>query len=71
MDDRDLTVTYPDVHVQLTGTDGNAFALIARVTAALKRAGHRDAVESFANEAMDSGSYDELLTFVMRTVAVS
>jgi hypothetical protein len=64
-------VKYPDVHVQLTGRDGNAFAVIGAVSAALKRAGHRDAAETFANDAMDSSSYDALLALAMRTVAVS
>lgn len=65
------TVTRPDVHVQLAGTDGNAFMVIGRVTAALKRAGLRDAADRFASDAMDSGSYDALLQLAMRTVAVS
>jgi hypothetical protein len=64
-------VKYPDVHVQLTGRDGNAFAVIGAVSAALKRAGHRDAAEAFANDAMDSSSYDALLALAMRTVEVS
>lgn len=71
MNDRDRTVTYPDVDVQLTGTDGNAFMVIGRVTAALKQAGHRDAADKFAHDAMDSESYDALLQLAMRTVAVS
>lgn len=62
---------YPDVHVELTGTDGNAFSVIGRVSAALKRAGLRDAAATFASDAMDCGSYDEMLQLAMRTVAVS
>lgn len=62
---------YPGVEVQLSGTDGNAFHIIGRVTAALKRAGLPDAARQFANDAMDSGSYDELLTLAMQTVVVS
>ena len=30
---------YPDIAVQLTGTDGNAFAVLGTVLAALRRAG--------------------------------
>lgn len=71
MTDRDLTVTHPDVRVQLAGTDGNAFMVIGRVTAALKQAGHRDAADRFAHDAMDSESYGALLQLAMRTVAVS
>ena len=41
---------YPDVKVQLVGTDGNAFALIARVTSALREAGHVNAVDEFRKD---------------------
>jgi hypothetical protein len=65
------TVKYPGVHVQLTGQDGNAFSIIARVSTALNSAGLGDAATQFANDAMDSGSYDELLSLASRTVVVS
>lgn len=64
-------VKYPDVHVQLSGEDGNAFAIIGRVTKALKRAGHKDAATEFANEAMRQPSYDHLLRLAMKTVDVA
>lgn len=32
-------VKYPEIEVELIGTDGNAFALIGRVTKALRRHG--------------------------------
>ena len=51
---------HPDVHVKLTGTDGNAFALMGRVTSALKAAGYGESVEPFRKEAM-SGDYEHLL----------
>lgn len=60
---------YPDVTVQLTGEDGNAFAVIGAVAKALRRAGHRDAVAGFQTEAM-SGDYDHLLQTAMRYVDV-
>lgn len=62
--------TYPDVFVQLTGEDGNAFAIIGRVAGALRAAGYRDEARTFQAEAMEQGSYDELLQFVLRTVEV-
>jgi hypothetical protein len=64
-----MTVKLPDVKVQLTGTDGNAFALIGTVSRAMKRAGHGDKVEEFRTEAM-SGDYDHLLQTCMRWVDV-
>lgn len=70
MTDTDRTVTYPDVHVQLTGHDSNGAYIIGRVSAALKRAGHPEAAAAFVREAMDS-EYDAMLRLAMRTVAVS
>lgn len=51
---------FPDVTVQLTGQDGNAFVIVSRVRSALERAGHRDAAKEFFGEAL-SGDYDHVL----------
>jgi len=62
---------YPDVHVQLTGEDGNAFAIMGAVSIALKRHGvPADEVEKYKEESM-SGDYDNLLQTAMRWVDVS
>jgi hypothetical protein len=61
---------FPDVQVQLTGEDGNAFAILGAVSQALKRAGHREAADEFYKEAT-SGDYDHLLQTAMRYVDVS
>jgi hypothetical protein len=59
---------YPNVHVQLSGEDGNAFYIISRVRTALRRAGVDNAdIEKFSEEAM-SGDYDNVLRTVMRWV---
>lgn len=64
-------VKYPDVAVCLVGEDGNAFSIIARVTKALRNHGvDKGEVDTFVNEAMDCGSYDELLQLVMNWVDV-
>jgi len=60
---------FPDVHVQLTGRDGNAFVIIGAVSSALKRAGHREASDEFIKEAT-SGDYDHLLRTAMEYVEV-
>lgn len=61
---------YPDVHVQLTGEDGNAFAIMGKVSEALRKAKvsyeERDA---FIKEVM-SGDYDNLLVTCMKWVVV-
>lgn len=58
---------HPDVVVQLTGTDGNAFAVLGRVRAALRKAGI-DASE-FSAEAT-SGDYGHLLATCTAWVTV-
>ena len=63
-------VRYPDVHVKLVGEDGNAFSIIGRVRRALTKAGHKDAVGEFTEEAT-SGDYNHLLNTVMKYVNVS
>jgi hypothetical protein len=60
---------FPDVTVQLTGEDGNAFAVLGTVKRALRAAGHADATDEFFNEAT-SGDYDHLLQTVMAWVNV-
>ena len=51
--------------VKLTGTDGNAFAILGKVTAALRKAGSPpEEVKKFQGEAM-AGDYDNLLRVCM------
>jgi hypothetical protein len=64
-------IRYPAIRVQLTGRSGNAMAVISTVAAALRREVGNEAAEQWANEAMDSESYDALLALAMRTVNVS
>ena len=62
---------YPDIRVQLTGTDSNAFALMFRVRTALKRAGvPPEEVEAFSNEAL-SGDYAHVIATCRDWVEVS
>lgn len=66
-----IDVKYPDVHVQLTGTDGNAFAIMGAVQSALRRAGvPAEEIAKYQEESM-SGDYDHLLQTAMRWVDVS
>jgi hypothetical protein len=58
------------VVVQLTGEDGNAFAILGRVQRALVKAGaDREDIKAFQSEAT-SGDYDDLLATVQRWVEV-
>lgn len=65
-----MTIKFPDVTVQLTGQDGNAFMIISRTTRELKRGGaSKEEQDEFMNEAM-SGDYDHVLQTVMAWVNV-
>jgi hypothetical protein len=56
---------YPDVQVQLTGEDGNAFAILGRTAHALRSAGvPQDEIDDYFAEAT-SGDYDHLLQTTM------
>jgi hypothetical protein len=63
-------IRHPEITVPLTGTDGNAFAVLAAVRAALRSAGHGDEVAAFLAEAT-SGDYQHLLATCMRWVTVT
>jgi hypothetical protein len=64
-------IRYPDIEVQLTGTDGNAFAILGAVERALRNGGvPPEAVAEFRAEAT-SGDYDHLLRTAMRWVEVA
>lgn len=61
---------YPDITVQLSGNDGNAFSIIARISKALRR-GEVPAEEIAMYQAESrSGDYDNVLTTAMRWVNV-
>jgi hypothetical protein len=66
----DSGVKYPEIFVQLTGTDGNAFAILGKVQRALRRAAVSDMeIERFIEEAT-SGDYDKVLATCMEWVEV-
>ena len=63
-------MTKTDVKVKLVGTDGNAFAILGKVSQALKKAGYVDLAKEFRDEAM-KGDYNHLLQTCMDYVEVS
>ena len=66
------TPRFPDVHVQLSGQDGNVFAILGRVRRALMKAGAtQEQLDCFWEEVANARSYDEALAAVMRWVHVS
>lgn len=63
-------VKYPDVVVQLTGQDGNAFWIMGAVRKALKRHGvSPEEIARYSEESM-SGDYDHLLRTATKWVTV-
>lgn len=67
----DTIPKYPDVKVKLSGTDGNAFAILGRVASAARAAKvPNEEIRTFYDEAM-AGDYDELLRTCMRWFSVS
>lgn len=62
--------TYPHVHVQLTGHDGNAYNIIGRVATAIRKQVGDDAAKQFTEAAFAAKSYDDLLNLAMTTVDV-
>ena len=62
---------YDNVTVNLAGQDGNAFAVMASVSSALRKEGvPNDEVEMYLQESM-SGDYDNLLRTAMKWVNVT
>ena len=62
-------VLFPEVLVQLSGEDGNAFYILGTVSKALKHAGYKAEAETFIAEAT-SGDYDHLLQTASRYVSI-
>lgn len=59
-----------DVSVQLSGNDGNAFAVMGAVKSALKKAGaSKEELDQYLSQSM-SGDYDNLLRVSMEWVDV-
>lgn len=64
------TAKYDNVTVNLAGQDGNAFAVMAKVSSALRKEGvSNEEVEAYIQESM-SGDYDNLLLTAMKWVNV-
>jgi hypothetical protein len=60
-----------NVEVQLSGNDGNAFAIMGAVKSALKKAGaSNEELDQYVSDSM-SGDYDNLLRVAMEWVEVA
>ena len=64
-------VKYPEIEVQLTGNDGNAFSIMGNVSTQLRRNGvAKEEIDQYRKESM-SGDYDHLLQTAMKWVSVN
>lgn len=63
-------IKYPNVTVRLIGTDSNVFALIGRVSMALRQQVSSEAAAAFVNESTQCEDYDAVLRLIQRTVTV-
>lgn len=64
------TTRYPNIKVQLTGNDGNAFAIMGAVRKALRRANVSSEEIAEYTAQSTSGDYDNLLVTAMDWVTV-
>lgn len=58
-----------NIVVELTGHDGNAFSILAKVRKSLMENGYNDLIDEFMTKAM-SGDYNHLLRTCMEYVEV-
>jgi hypothetical protein len=71
MEKQAMEPKYPDITVQLTGEDGNAFAIMGACRKAMRRARLPDEeIEAFTKE-MTAGDYDNLLQTAMKWLDVN
>ena len=64
------TPKYPQIEVQLSGEDGNAYSIMGHVSGALRRAGvPKEERDAYLAEST-AGGYDNLLCVAMAWVAV-
>jgi hypothetical protein len=66
----EMVPKYPDITVQLTDTDGNAFAVLGKVLKALRQAGVSEVERDAFKQEATQGNYDQLLQVIMRWVQV-
>lgn len=60
---------YPEVEVQLSGEDGNAFAIIGRVSKAINRV-DKTAADEFTQKCFSADDYSHVLRICMEYVTV-
>lgn len=65
-----MEIKYPQIMIKLVGEDGNAFAILARVDVALRRANISKEIRELFKKEATSKDYNHLLQVVMQWVNV-
>lgn len=66
-----MSPLFPNVHVELSGSDGNAFSVLGNVAKNAKKAGvPKEKIDQFMAEAT-GGNYDHLLSTCQKWFDVS
>lgn len=65
-----MEVKYPQITIKLVGEDGNAFAILARVDVALRRANISKEIRELFKKEATSKDYNHLLQVIMQWVNV-
>ena len=65
-----MEVKYPQITIKLVGEDGNAFAILARVDVALRRANISKEIRELFKKEATSKDYNHLLQVVMQWVNI-
>lgn len=65
-----MEIKYPQITIKLVGEDGNAFAILARVDIALRRANISKEIRELFKKEATSKDYNHLLQVVMQWVNV-
>tara|TARA_Y100001973_G_C5186556_1_gene328212 strand:+ start:1551 stop:1754 length:204 start_codon:yes stop_codon:yes gene_type:complete len=63
-------IKFPEVEVNISEIDGNAFSIIGEVKRALRGKASPEQIEEYMREAM-SGDYDHVLQTTMKMVTVN
>ena len=65
-----MEIKYPQITIKLVGEDGNAFAILARVDVALRRANISKEIRELFKKEATSKDYNHLLQVIMQWVNV-
>lgn len=65
-----MEIKYPQITIKLVGEDGNAFAILARVDVALRRANISKEIRELFKKEATSKDYNHLLQVVMQWVNI-